>query len=60
MSIAFLNVVLLLWDIFLFSTTTGNIASELWVENLLSVILGAILASADLIYLILIPMLIAK
>lgn len=60
MSIAFLNVVLLLWDIFLFSTTAGNIASELWVENLLSVILGAILASADLIYLILIPMLIAK
>lgn len=60
MSIAFLNVVLLLWDIFLFSTTAGNFASELWVENLLSVILGAILASADLIYLILIPMLIAK
>jgi hypothetical protein len=52
------NFMLLLWDIFLFvsvGSTSTNIS-----KNTFSVILGAILAGNNLIYLILIPMMIAK
>jgi sugar phosphate permease len=58
LTIFILNIVLFFWDIYLFVTANNREARA--VSSIFSVFLGAILASADLIYLILIPMLIAK
>lgn len=58
LSIFILNIILFIWDIYLFVTATNKEPRQL--SAVFSVFLGAILASADLIYLILIPMLIAK
>lgn len=53
-----MNFMLLLWDIYLF-VSVGSTSTELS-KNTFSIILGAILAGNNLIYLILIPMMIAK
>ena len=53
-----MNFLLLLWDIFLFASV-GSTTTE-FSKTTFSVILGAILAGNSLIYLILIPMMIAK
>lgn len=53
-----LNFMLLLWDIFLFASVGST--STVFSKNIFSVILGALLAGNDLVYLILIPMMIAK
>ena len=57
-----LNSMLLIFDIFLFSiaSNTGNESISTGALVTFSIFLGAILESADLIYLILMPMLIAK
>jgi len=53
-----MNLSLLLWDIFLFASVGKK--SSGFSKNIYSLILGAILAGNSLIYLILIPMMIAK
>ena len=53
-----LNFMLLLWDIFLFASVGST--STVFSKSIFSVILGALLAGNDLVYLILIPMMIAK
>jgi sugar phosphate permease len=58
LTIFILNIVLFLWDIYLFFNVRTEEARA-W-SRIFSICLGAILASADLIYVILIPMLIAK
>ena len=58
LTVFILNFVLFCWDIYLFCTADKK--EEKGVTNTFSTFLGAILASADLCYLILIPMLIAK
>lgn len=57
-----LNSFLLFWDIYLFisASPTGNVNMRTGGIITFSMFLGAILESADLIYLILMPMLIAK
>ena len=53
-----MNFLLLAWDIFLFASVGKQ--SSGFSKNFYSLILGAILAGNNLIYLILIPMMIAK
>jgi hypothetical protein len=60
LTILFLNMVLLFWDFYLISDQHSHKDDSKEEQWLFFVTLGAILASNDLIYLILIPMLIAK
>lgn len=57
-----LNSLLLIWDIYLFISASPTGGENLKTAGIVtfSMFLGAILESADLIYLILMPMLIAK
>ena len=59
LTIFILNIVLFLWDIYLF-IEVGNGKTGHKENIVFSIFLGLILASADLIYLVLIPFLIAK
>lgn len=59
LTICILNIVLFMWDIFLFAQA-GKPEGSKTEHIVFSCFLGLILASADLIYLILIPMEIAK
>lgn len=57
--ILILNILLYVMDIYLFASANGNPLSQSG-ENTFSTFLGAVLCSSDLVYLILMPMLIAK
>ena len=60
LTILVLNLVLLFWDFYLIADYDNHATDSPQERTLFFVTLGAILASNDLIYLILIPMLIAK
>lgn len=56
--VCIMNFLLLVWDVYLFASVDSN--PSVFSKNMFSLILGAITAGNDLIYLILIPMMIAK
>jgi hypothetical protein len=58
--ILILNILLYIMDIYLFATAGSTTQLQPAGENTFSTFLGAVLCSNDLIYLILMPMLIAK
>lgn len=58
--ILILNILLYIMDIYLFATAGSTAQLQPAGENTFSTFLGAVLCSNDLIYLILMPMLIAK